>query len=117
MADRSRRPWRGPSYVSGRDQSDPYTGGTSTGIKTGPGPRCLLPCYHVTTRAGVVMTAKRQVGARIAPEIYRALKLLAAAEDRRIGDLVEEAVTDLVRKYGGKVQHVQAATRKPRTSR
>lgn len=42
---------------------------------------------------------KKQTGARIAPELYRRLRVLAAERDRRIGDLVEEAIEDLLKKY------------------
>ncbi len=45
------------------------------------------------------MTDKKQVGARITPELYRKLKILAATQERAIGDLLEEAIRDLLRKH------------------
>jgi predicted DNA-binding protein len=42
---------------------------------------------------------KKQTGARIPPELYRRLKVLAAQHDRRIGELVQEAIEDLLKKY------------------
>lgn len=43
--------------------------------------------------------ASVQIGARVPPELYRRLKILAAQRDRRIGDLVQEAIEDLLKKY------------------
>ena len=43
--------------------------------------------------------AKKQVGARIAPELYRDLKVLAASTDQSVGELLEEAIKDLLRKH------------------
>lgn len=40
-----------------------------------------------------------QIGARVPPELYRRLKILAAQQDRRIGELVQEAIEDLLKKY------------------
>ena len=43
--------------------------------------------------------SKKQVGARIASELYKSLKILAATTDQSIGTLLEEAIEDLLRKH------------------
>ncbi len=45
---------------------------------------------------------KRQIGARIPEGLYHRLRVLAARQDKRIGELVEEAIVDLLRKHTGK---------------
>jgi hypothetical protein len=45
------------------------------------------------------MEETKQVGARISADLYRRLRVLAAERDRTIGDLLQEAVKDLLRKY------------------
>jgi hypothetical protein len=54
---------------------------------------------------------KKQVGARIAPELYRSLKVLAATTDRSIGDLLEEAIGDLLRKHRKGASRGQTSSR------
>lgn len=45
------------------------------------------------------MEGKKQLGARIPPEVYKKLRVLAAQRDTTIAALVEEAILDLLRKY------------------
>lgn len=40
----------------------------------------------------VTSGSRKQVGARIAADIYRELKVLAAQKDVKVGELVEEAI-------------------------
>lgn len=48
---------------------------------------------------GHMTDSKKQVGARIALELYRSLKILAATTDQSVGALLEEAIEDLLRKH------------------
>jgi hypothetical protein len=43
---------------------------------------------------------KRQIGAHFAPEVGRAMKLLAAEHDSTVQALMREALNDLFVKYG-----------------
>ncbi|MGQ0815700.1 MAG: hypothetical protein ACT4O1_14790 [Gemmatimonadota bacterium] len=40
----------------------------------------------------VTKGSRKQVGARIAADLYRDLKLLAVQKDAKVGELVEEAI-------------------------
>lgn len=46
------------------------------------------------------MAEGRQLGARVPAALYTQVRVLAAQQDRRLGDLVEEALRDLLEKYG-----------------
>jgi hypothetical protein len=45
------------------------------------------------------MAEQRQIGARVPAELYKKLRVLAAERETTIAALVEEAITDLLRKY------------------
>lgn len=45
---------------------------------------------------------KPQLGVRIDPELVVEAKVLAARQKRRLNDVVEEALKDLLKKYKGK---------------
>jgi len=48
------------------------------------------------------MSAKKTFSTRIDAERLKALKHLAVDEDKSIGVLLEEAIEDLIKKYGEK---------------
>lgn len=43
---------------------------------------------------------KKMIGGHFEPEIAKALKILAAEEDKTIQEILEEAIGDLLEKYG-----------------
>ncbi len=42
---------------------------------------------------------KRQLGTRVAPDLLRRLRILAAERETTVQALIEEAITNLLRKY------------------
>lgn len=42
---------------------------------------------------------RKQVGAKLDPEIYRQLRALALLQGRQAGELIDEAMRDLLAKY------------------
>jgi hypothetical protein len=46
----------------------------------------------------MVTASRKQVGARIAADIYRELKVLAAQRDVKVGELVEEAIRQYLKR-------------------
>jgi predicted transcriptional regulator len=55
------------------------------------------------------MSAKKTFSTRVDADRLKALKHLAVDEDKSIGALLEEAIEDLVRKYGDKERKGKSA--------
>ncbi len=62
-------------------------------------PPATTPGRPKTTATAPSRVGKRSVGGHFDPAVSRQLKVLAAELDRKVQDLVAEALNDLFRKY------------------
>ncbi len=48
--------------------------------------------------------SKKQVASRIDPTLYKSLKILAVKQEKPVNKLIEEAIRDLLKKHGQKIE-------------